>query len=74
LVTVPRNAVAVAVALTPCAEAVIVDVPPGASPETVAAPPVNEEMQVVPETKHTAEGLSLVHATPLVISDLELSE
>jgi len=73
-VTVPRYAVAVAVALRPCAEAVIVDVPPGATPSAVAEPPVNEETQVVPETKHSAAGVSLVHATPLVITDLEPSE
>lgn len=73
LVTVPRNAVAVAVALMPCAEAVIVDVPPGATPMAVAVPPVNEETQVDPETKHTAAGVALVHATPLVIWLLLLS-
>ena len=73
-VTVPRYAVAVAVALMPWAAAVIVAVPPGATPETVPVPPLNEERHLVPETKHTAAGVSLVHATPLVIWDLELSE
>jgi hypothetical protein len=38
----------------------------------VAVPPVNEETQVDPETKHTA-GVALVHATPLVIWLLLLS-
>ena len=63
-VTLPRYAVAVAVALTPCAEAVIVAVPPESTPEicpvlvmfTLTSCPV------------------LVHATPLVSRLLELSE
>jgi hypothetical protein len=67
-----RYAVACAVALSPCAAAVNVAVPPGATPEIEAAPPVNEASQLDPTTKHTAPGVSLVHATPLVIMDLLL--
>jgi hypothetical protein len=73
--TVPRNAVAIDVGLTtPCAAAVTDDVPPVPTPVIVAVPPVNEETQLVPETKQTAPGVALVHATPLVTWDLELSE
>jgi hypothetical protein len=59
---VPKTAVAVAVWLIPCAEAVIVAVPP----VTAVATPVFSTIEIV-------VGSLLVHATPLVISDLELS-
>ncbi len=63
-VTLPRYAVAVAVALMPCEEAVIVAVPPGATP---VINPVFGSMFTLTSCP------LLVHATPLVSRLLELS-
>jgi hypothetical protein len=57
LVTVPRNTFAEAVPLRPCAEAVIVALPP--LPTPVATP----VLALIVST----EGSLLVHTTPLVI-------
>ena len=68
--TLPRYAVAVAFALRPCAEAVIVDVPLP-TPSAVALPHDCAFAQA-PVISTIVEGL-LVQETPLVICDLELS-
>ena len=65
----PRYAVAVAVALIPCAEAVMVAVPL-ATPCAVALPQGCAFAQG-PTISTVVEGL-LVQETPLVIRDLEL--